>query len=277
MIERSRSPSPSWSHFLRDRGGQQRPSRLPVEPHLDLARQTRLEEVEVARLAHLQIGRARDRRARLDQVGGVELLGAVLALVAARALVAAVGAGALDVAVGQEAAVGERVDLALGDLLDQAGVGEPACEVLRQPVVLGRGRAAEMVEGEAEALRQPRLGRVHRRAVFGDRHPRAGGGELRGRAVLVGGAQEQHLVAPRAPVARVKVGRKLRAHEVAQVLDPVDVGDRGGDQRAGHAGLRSGTRRGVGRSAPRRQCGFRCNRNSLSMNGRSKLTHRGVR
>ena len=45
-----------------------------------------------------------DPAARVDQVGGVELVAAVVALVAAGAVVPADRAGALDVAVGQGAA-----------------------------------------------------------------------------------------------------------------------------------------------------------------------------
>jgi hypothetical protein len=52
--------------------------------------------------------------------------------------------------------------------------------------------------------------------------------------VLVGGAQEQDLVAAAAQVAGVKVGGELGADEVAQMLDAVDVGDGGGDEVAGH-------------------------------------------
>ena len=72
---------------------------------------------------HFQIGSTRNGGARVDQVFRVELLGAVVALVAARVLKAAVGTGALDIAVGQEAAIGLGVDLALLDFLDQAFIG----------------------------------------------------------------------------------------------------------------------------------------------------------
>jgi hypothetical protein len=82
-----------------------------------------------------------------------------------------------------------------------------------------------VVEAEAEALGDLGLNLVHPGAVVG--HGLAGllGGDLGGGAVLVGGAQEQHLVAAGRAVAGVKVGRELGAHEVAQVLDAVDVGD----------------------------------------------------
>ena len=236
MIERSCSPSPSSSHLQRDRGREQRPIGLGLDPAAQLLAHQALPQVEVAGLADLEVGRSRDRRARLDQVGGVELLGAVLALVAARPRIAAVRAGADDVAVGQEAAVGDRVDLPLGHLGDQPGVGEPAGEMLGQAVVLRARRAAEVVEGQPEALAELLLDRPEPRAIVGHRLAGLGGGELGRGAVLVGGADVEHLVAARPAVAGVDVGRELAADQISEVLDPVDVGQRGGDQDAGHAG-----------------------------------------
>ena len=87
---------------------------------------------------HFEIGRAGNGRARVDQVGRVELLGAFLALVATGRGVAAVGAGAGDVAVGQEAVVVDGEDLLFGHLLDQAVIREASGEVLGQAVVAGR-------------------------------------------------------------------------------------------------------------------------------------------
>ena len=220
----------------RDRGREQRPVGLGLDPAAQLLAHQALPQVEVAGLAHLEVGRARDRRARLDQVGRVELLGAVLALVAARPRIAAVRAGADDVAVGQEAAVGDRVDLPLGHLGDQPGVGEPAGEMLGQAVVLRARRAAEVVERQPEALAELLLDRPEPRAIVGHRLAGLGGGELGRGAVLVGGADVEHLVAARPAVAGVDVGRELAADQISEVLDAVDVGQRGGDQDAGHAG-----------------------------------------
>ena len=235
--------------LLRDRGREHRPVGLGVEPVPQPVAHQALPQVEVLGLAHLEVGRAGDRRARLDQVGRVELLGAVLALVAAGARIAAVRAGALDVAVGQEAAVGGRVDLLLHHFGDQAGVGEAAGEVLGQRMVLRARRAAEVVERQPEAVGEILLHLPEPRAVGGDRLAGPGGGELGRRAVLVGGADQQHLVAAGAHVAGIDVRRELAAHEVAEVLDPVDVGQRGGDQDAGHsasgaAGVRRDRRSG---------------------------------
>ena len=65
----------------------------------------RVAQEEVFGAADLDVRRAGDRRARMQQVGRIEHPGAVLALVAAGGLVAAVRAGADHVAVRQEAAV----------------------------------------------------------------------------------------------------------------------------------------------------------------------------
>jgi hypothetical protein len=58
-------------------------------------------------------------------------------------------------------------------------------------------------------------------AVGGDRLAGLGGGELGRGAVLVGGADEHHLVAAGAREAGVDVGRQLGADEVAQCLTPL--------------------------------------------------------
>ena len=55
-----------------------------------------------------------------------------------------------------------------------------------------------------------------------------------GRAVFVGGAEEQNLMAATAQVAGIKIGGQLAAHEVSQVLDPVDIGNGGGDEVTCH-------------------------------------------
>jgi len=75
----------------------------------------------------------------LDQVGGIKLFCAVVALVATGALEAAIGAGAFDVPVWQEAAIGLGVDLLFGDLADQTHVVQAPGKGLGQVAVLGRG------------------------------------------------------------------------------------------------------------------------------------------
>ena len=116
--------------FLGDGGRQHRPARLAVDPLVQMAPHRGLAEVKVLRLPHLKIGGAGDRGAGLDQVGRVELFGAVLALVAARLVVAAVRARPLDIAVRQEAPVGIGIDLFLHHLVDQTGARQTFGEML---------------------------------------------------------------------------------------------------------------------------------------------------
>ena len=91
-----------------------------------------------------------DLAARVDQVGRVELVAAVVALVAARVGVPADRAGALDVAVGQRAA-GRRADGALRRPLDHVAVAVDGREQLLDDAVVVAGRGAgEEVVGQAE-------------------------------------------------------------------------------------------------------------------------------
>ena len=91
-----------------------------------------------------------------------------------------------------------------------------------------------MVEAETEAFGDARLNPVHFGAVLGDRLAGLGGGQLGGGAMFVRGAQKQHLVAAGPVVAGKEIGGQLGADEIAQVLDPVDIGDRGCDQVSCH-------------------------------------------
>src|SRR5215475_15781706 len=76
------------------------------------------------------------------------------------------------------------------------------------------------------------------RAIVGDRQALRRGGELGGRAVLVGAAEEQDLVAGLPPEAGVYVGGQQRARKIAEVLYAVDVRKGAGDQELGHGSLR---------------------------------------
>src|SRR5262245_11664253 len=106
--------------------------------------------------------------------------------------------------------------------------------MLRQRVVLRAGRAAEMVERKAEAAIDIGLQRMLGIAIAADLLARFDGAELGRGAVLVGAADEQHLVAELAAEARVHVRRQQRADEIAEMLDAVDVGQRTGDQNLAH-------------------------------------------
>ncbi len=175
-----------------------------------------------------------DARHRIDQVGRIELVAAVVALVAARAVVTADRAGALDVAVGQRAA-GGRADRAGGGLRHDVAVAVQRQEdLLNDLVVVARSGAGEQVVGQAEALQ-----------VLGD-HPvvlvreLAGGQALllglhrdRG-AVLVGAGHHEHLIARHSLVAREDVRGHTEAGYVADVPRAVRIGP-------GHSGQHRGT------------------------------------
>ena len=181
--------------------------------------------------AHFQIGRTRNRRTRINQVGWVELFGAVFALIAARFVIAAIGAGALNVAIRQEPAVGNGEDLFFRHFADQPVIGQPPGEMLGQSMVLRAGGAAEMVESSfrngaqfrtewrafLRSIRRPVCPPWRRPVRLACRVRRwRTGTTLRCRAC--------------AQVSGIKVGRQLRTDQGAQVFDPVDVGDRRGDQ-----------------------------------------------
>ena len=106
--------------------------------------------------------------------------------------------------------------------------------MLGQAFVLLRRRAPEVVEAQPETLCDIGLHGIHLGAVVLHRLACLGGGQLGRRAVLISGAEKQHLLSPAAQIAGVEVRRQLAAHQIAEVLDAVDVGDRGGDEVTGH-------------------------------------------
>src|ERR687898_2748094 len=126
--------------LVRDRGREDGPVRLGIEPRAHLAGERRLPEEQVPGLANLEVRAAADRGSGLDEVRRVEEAGAVLALVASCRRVPAVGTGPNDVAVGKEAAVVARVDLLGPSLLDEPVLLEPAGGALGEGVGL-QGRA----------------------------------------------------------------------------------------------------------------------------------------
>ena len=251
--------------FQRDRADERWPVASGREPVAQPAVEGREFQEQMAGRAEFDVGRARDRRARRAKFLGVEQRGAALALIAARVGMAAVRAGADDVAIGQEAPVGRRVGLEDRAFLDEARRIEAAEDILRQPPVgLARG-AREMVERQAEAAIDVGLYRMLAGAVVGDRHAGGVRRQLDRRAVLVGAAQEQDLVAGLPAKAGVDVGRQQGSGEIAEMLYAVDVGQRAGDQELAHGTLRrvasghekalreEGPERPIGRSVPARQ------------------------
>lgn len=92
--------------------------------------------------------------------------------------------------------------------------------------LLRRRRAAEVVEADAEPLVHLPVDGVVPVADLPRRAALLHGPGLGGRAVLVGAADEEHVVAPEAAVARVDVGAQHAPDQVAQVRHVVHVRQR---------------------------------------------------
>ena len=91
-----------------------------------------------------------------------------------------------------------------------------------------------MVKRQAKPVGDILLHPPHLLAKFRHRQPRLGRCQFRRGAVLVGGADEQDLVAAGPAEPGIGVRRQLRADQVAQMLDAVDVGQGRGDENARH-------------------------------------------
>ena len=181
------------------------------------------------RLAELRDG-AVDTRPRVDQVGGIELVAAVVALVAAGLRVAADRACALDVPVGQRVPRGGRERDEHLALDDRAVLVEGAEQVLDDPLVVERRRAGEQVVRKPEPLEVLAKRLV---VVVGDL---TGGlpfpvrGHHHGRAVLVRPAHHEDVVASQPVIAGEHVGRDPESRHVAKVTMPRCVRPRGRNQ-----------------------------------------------
>ena len=165
----------------------------------------------------------------VDEVGGVEAGAAGFALVAIGVLVAAAGAGAGDVAVGQELA-SLLVVVLLRHFLDEFALVVELLEVGGCGLVVeGAGGAAVDVEGDAqfgEGLLDDfvvAVDDVLRCYAF------AAGLDSDGHAVFVAAADKHHLLALGAQVACVDVSRNVHTGQVTDVYGSVGVGQRRGD------------------------------------------------
>ena len=106
--------------------------------------------------------------------------------------------------------------------------------MLRKLVILRAGRTSEMIKGQAEPIGDARLHFMHLSAEISNWFTSLGGSKLGRSTMLVCGTKEQHLVATRALVAGEEIGRQLRADEVAEMFDAIDVRDGGGYEVPGH-------------------------------------------
>ena len=91
-----------------------------------------------------------------------------------------------------------------------------------------------MIEGQTKAIGDVFLHGMHRCAKFFHRLASLGGSQFGGCAMFIGGADKHHLMAAPAHVACKKIGGQLAAHKIAQVLDPVDIGNGRCDQNPCH-------------------------------------------
>jgi hypothetical protein len=207
------------------------PAVLRLDPRPQLGGEGGQVEGEVGgRLEHRR--QAVDLGPRLDEVLGVELVAAVVALVAPGAVEPADRAGALDVAVGQRAAVAGRESGQLLDL-DDAALGEDAPEQLAHHlVVVGGGGPGEQVVGQAQA---PQVLDDQGVVAVGQLlrgQPLLVGGDRDRRAVLVGARDHQHVVTRQAGPARPDVARQAETGHVTDVARAVGIGPRGsGEER----------------------------------------------
>ncbi len=168
---------------------------MAVDPDTNFIGEFRLQQEEMLAFADFQVRAARDRRAGLQKVRRIQQPGAVLALIAARLVIAAMRAGSLDIAVRQETAIINGIDLARHPLIDKAVFEKLLAEMLGQFLVLLRGRAAEIIEGEVEGSAEISLNLMLFRTELRDILPFFTGGELSGRTMLIRRADKQHFLA----------------------------------------------------------------------------------
>ncbi len=136
------------------------PGVQPLRQRLGECREVEEEVLGLDELRHLAV----DLRPRVDQLLRVELVAAVVALVATRVGVPADRAGAFDVAVGQRPAGGrgDRPERGLTD--DVAVVVQAGEQFLGRRVVVARGGPGEQVVRQAEAGRSSTITRLYRSA-----------------------------------------------------------------------------------------------------------------
>ena len=224
------------------------PVPLPFDPLGQLLRERRKVEEQMVRLLEDR-RRAVDLRPRVDQVDRVELVPAVVALVAPGRLEPADRARALDVAVRERMAGrgGERSHRRL--LEDVALLVERPEQVLDDPVVVGRRRAREQVVGEPEVEQVlPDEAAV---AVGGltRRQPLLIGGDHDRRSVLVRSADHEDGVAAQPVIPGRDVRRDAEAGDMAEMPRAARVGPGDGDENALWGTVREGDPPGRARTA----------------------------
>ena len=167
--------------------------------------------------------RAVDLGPRVDQVDRVELVPAVVALVAACVVKAADRARALDVPIGKGVSrrggeCPERLALEHEALLVQRSE-----QILRDAIVVPRGRPREEVVREPEREKVLPNERVETVRRFTRRLARRVGRDHDGRAVLVRPADHEDVVSAQSVIAGEGVGRDAEARHMADVSETARV------------------------------------------------------
>ena len=165
-----------------------------------------------------------DLGTRINQVLGIQLVSAVVALIAAGVIGATDRTGALDVTIREGTARG-RADGTAGGLSDHVAIVVQAGEeLLHDRVVVAGGGAGEQVIRKAEArevLDDDAIVAIRQfldgRAFLLRLHQQRG-------AVLVGARNHEHLVASHSLKTRENVRRHTESGDVADVAGAVSVG-----------------------------------------------------
>ena len=164
----------------------------------------------------------------VDELRGVEVASALLALVAV-GLVVAVGTFADDVAVGLEGAGGLVVELFCGALDELAVVVELAEEVAGELMMGRRSGAAIYVEADAELLEAVLDHLVVAVHDLLGRDAFLAGALRDGHSMLVGATDEHHVLTLQAQVPYINICGHVHACEVPDVHAAIGVGQCGGD------------------------------------------------
>ena len=182
-------------------------------------------------------GLAVDSRVRVDQIGGIKLVTAVITLIAASALGATDRAGTFDVAVGKSTSARGR-DRRASDLLDHVTVIANSSEhVLDDAVVVSRSGTRKEVIGQAQLdqvfddesiVLVGQLARADTRAI---------GGNQNGGSVLVSSGHHQHVVPGHSHVAREDIGGDSETGDVTNMAGTVGIRPSNGRQNSTHGPL----------------------------------------
>ncbi len=154
---------------------------------------------------------------RSDEIGGIELAPAVVALIASCAVVVTVRAGSLHIAVGEETLGFGVEQLLTGLYVDEAVFGQFREDVLRDVVVVVRSRRGVQVPADGELVPGiEELGVVAVDDLLGRNSFLVRPNGDRG-AVHVGSRDHQDLVPGQPVIASEDVGGQVRPGEVSEV------------------------------------------------------------